>query len=145
MSELDAFQAAEARTPPYPGACCRMADRWFTICMGFSALDRYGRDFASDAEVEAWLSEPGGIAVAVNRVMRAAGTPRTPTPRLGDVRLALHAGRLCMSIFDGRRWYSRDERGMIGMPEGLAGRRGAWVSPEGASHPTAKGHTLPGR
>lgn len=93
-----------------------MADRWFTLQMGFSALGRYGRDFGTDAEVDAWLAEPGGIAVAVNRVMRAAGTPRTPTPRLGDVGLALHAERLCMSVFDGRRWYSRDDRGMISMP-----------------------------
>jgi hypothetical protein len=110
------FVRREASLPPYPGACCRMVDRWICEKTGFSALSRFGRDFRTEEDVKAWLAEPGGIAVAVNRVMRAAGIPKTKDPKPGDVGLVFHKGRLCMAVFDGAMWFSRDENGMIGVP-----------------------------
>ena len=112
------FIRREASLPPYPGACCRMIDHWFVARLGFSALVRFGRDFETDEDVKQWLAEPGGIAVAVNRVMRAAGFRKTNEPGAGDVALIIHRGRICMALNDGSRWVSRDDQGMIGVPLG---------------------------
>ncbi|BCH32644.1 hypothetical protein MesoLjLc_45740 [Mesorhizobium sp. L-8-10] len=121
---IDEFIRAEAALPGYPGACCRMADKWVTRVTGFSALARFGRDFRTDEDVRAWLAEPGGLAVAVNRVMRAGGFAKTRDPQAGDVGLIVHAGRLCMAIHAGSVWVSRDDSGMIGAPLGAGWK--AW-------------------
>ncbi len=109
---LDEFLSREARSPGYPGSCCRMADRWFAMRMGFSALTNFGRDFETDEDVAAWLKERGGIARAVIRVMRAARVSKTFAPKEGDVGLVWFRNRLAMAIFDGRLWATRDERGL---------------------------------
>lgn len=115
MTPLE-FVRLEASLPPYPGACCRMIDKWIRLTSGFSALSRFGRDFETDEDVARWLSEPGGIAVAVNRVMRSAGFQKTKEPQEGDVGLVIHDRRLCMAIKVGAQWFSRNEAGMIGVP-----------------------------
>lgn len=107
------FLRREASLPPYPGACCRMADKWVMLVKGFSPLARYGRNFVTDDDVQSWLAEPGGIAVAVNRVMRCSDFAKTKTPQSGDVGLAVHNQRLCMSVLAPQGWISRDETGMI--------------------------------
>jgi hypothetical protein len=114
---VEEFLAAEAALPAYPGACCRMVDRWFQQVKGYSALSRYGRDFLTDNDVRQWLSEPGGMAVAVNRVARAAGVPKTKTPQAGDVGLIIHDGRLCAAIHSGAMWVGRDEKGLFSAPQ----------------------------
>lgn len=113
---IEEFIAAEAALPAYPGACCRMADKWFAARTGFSALASYGRDFETEDDVQEWLAEPGSIAVAVNRVMRSSGCSKTGTPRKGDVGLVVHDSKLCMAIHAGDCWVSRDDGGLIGAP-----------------------------
>jgi len=113
---IEEFVQREASLPPYPGACCRMVDRWLVERCGFSALARFGRDFDTDDDVARWLAEPGGIAVAVNRVMRAAGFKKTKEPLAGDVGLVFRGPLLCMSIHAGKQWVSRDESGLVGLP-----------------------------
>lgn len=108
---LEDFLTAEAKVA-YPGPCCRMADRWFALRKGFSALARHGRDFASADDVAAWLAEPGGVLRGVLNVMARAGVPRTATPAYGDVGLVRLGDLAAMAIFDGRVWHSRDETGM---------------------------------
>lgn len=126
---LKEFISREASLPGYPGACCRMADKWFEERTGFSALRHFGRDFHTEEEVRAWLAEPGSIAVAVNRVMRATGYRKTKTPEAGDVGLAIDGkGRLCMSIHAGDMWLTRDESGLIGLPVGAIWK--AWHIPD---------------
>lgn len=111
------FVRLEASLPPYPGACCRMIDKWIRMNWGFSALTRFGRDFETDEDVARWLAEPGGIAVAVNRVMRVGGFAKTKEPMAGDVGLVVDEKRhLCMAIHVDTQWISRDEVGMIGTP-----------------------------
>lgn len=131
---LDEFVRREASLPPYAGACCRMIDKWIVERTGFSVLRRFGRDFESDADVKVWLAEPGGIAVAVNRVMRAAGIAKTKTPIVGDVGLVFHMSvggerRLCMGLHTGRSWMTRDETSLIGV--GLDQVWKAWRIPNG--------------
>lgn len=113
------FIGREAAFPAYAGACCRMVDKWILERCGFSALSRFGRNFASQQEVDAWLSERGGIAVAVNRVMRTSGIRKTKTPQDGDVGLVFHARhgepRLCMAILVGSIWVVRDDVGLVGV------------------------------
>ncbi len=121
---VEEFIRAEAELPPYPGACCRMVDNWIKHATGFSALSRIGRDFGTDEDVRNWLAEPGGLAVAVNRVMRAGGFDKTRIPSAGDIGLIVHGGRLCMAIHAGAAWVSRDENGMIGAPVGAVWK--AW-------------------
>lgn len=112
------FLRLEASLPAYPGSCCKMVDKWIRRHWGFSALARFGRDFETEEEVARWLAEPGSIAVAVNRVMRAGGFAKTKTPISGDVGLIVKERRLCMAIHAGCQWVSRDENGMIGAPLG---------------------------
>ena len=113
MTPLE-FIRLEASLPPYPGSCCRMIDKWIKMHWGFSALARFGRDFETDEDVERWLAEPGGLAVAVNRVLRTGGFAKTKEPILGDVGLVVKDRRLCMALHAGGQWVSRDENGMIG-------------------------------
>lgn len=90
-----------------------MVDKWIKEATGFSALARFGRDFQTDEDVERWLAEPGGIAVAVNRVMRAGGFPKTGMPIDGDVGLVFHQGVHCMAICAQGHWVGRTESGMF--------------------------------
>jgi hypothetical protein len=113
---LPEFVRREAALPPYPGACCRMVDKWIVETCGFSALARFGRDFHTDDDVMRWLAEPGGIAIAVNRVMRSAGFAKTREPVAGDVGLIVVSRRLVMAICAGGNWVGRDENGMICAP-----------------------------
>lgn len=114
--DVRAFLAAEASMPTRPGACCRIADDWVLAATGKSALATYGRDYVTDSDVEEWLAEPGGMAVAVNRVMRAAGFSKTKSPRAGDVGLVLYGGLLRLAVHSGDTWISRDENGLVGAP-----------------------------
>lgn len=118
---LDDYLRDEAALPPYPGGCSRMVDKWIRLQTGFSALANFGRDFSTQEEVDAWLSEPGGIAVAVNRVLRTGGFAKTRAPIKGDVGLVFHAPtgaapRLCMAIHAGIAWVSRDDSGIMAIP-----------------------------
>lgn len=131
---VDEFVRREASLPPYPGACCRMVDKWIFERTGFSALSKFGRDFDNDQDVKSWLAEPGGIAVAVNRVMKAAGIPKTKDPAKGDVGLVFQRQddgqpRLCMGLHTGRSWMSRDETSLIGIRLDLVWK--AWRIPNG--------------
>lgn len=111
----------------YPGQCCRMVDNWIRERAGFSALRRYGRNFRTEDEVQEWISEFGGIAVAVNRVMRACGFRRTTEPQEGDIGLVFYGGLLYMAIHAGSVWVARNESGMVGAP--LACGWKAWRIP----------------
>lgn len=115
---IEEFIAAEAAKPFAWGTsdCASTADRWVWTQTGFSPLTAYGRVHKSEFEAREWLSCPGGLAVAVNRVMRACGFEKTKAPQLGDVGLVMSAGRLCVAIHAGRFWFSRDEDGLIGAP-----------------------------
>jgi hypothetical protein len=98
--------------------CATTADRWVRSMRGFSPMARFGRQHSGPQDAAQWLSEPGSIAVAVNRVMRAGGFRKTEEPQAGDVGLVFHAGKLCMAICAGDIWFSRDENGFIGAPLG---------------------------
>lgn len=115
--QLEAFLRREAERAPYPGACCRLVDRWITARTGQSALLRFGRDFETDEDVRRWLSEPGGIAVAVNRVMRACGYPKTKEPKVGDVGLVFHGGLMAMAILTGGGWAGCGDSGLFCVPQ----------------------------
>ena len=118
IRQLRKFLASEMAKPFAWGEtdCACTTDRWVRSVAGFSPMLIAGRVHGSQQAARDWLAEPGGIAVAVNRVMRAAGLSKTSAPATGDVGLAVHAGRLCMSIFDGRLWLSRDETGFLAAP-----------------------------
>jgi hypothetical protein len=122
--EITEFIAAQAGTPPRPGACCRIVDDWIYARLGYSALARYGREYTTNDDVAKWLEEPGGLAVAVNRVMRACGIAKTREPRAGDVGLVAYAGLLRMAIHTGNAWISRDDKGFVAAP--LTARLKAW-------------------
>ncbi|MCV9965449.1 hypothetical protein OIU34_26580 [Pararhizobium sp. BT-229] len=96
--------------------CCATADRRVEEIVGFSPLQRFGRDYPDEASARAWLSEPGGIAVAVNRVMRLSGFKKVDQPHVDDIGLIIFAGRMMAAIWTGAVWFSRDEGGFIGAP-----------------------------
>lgn len=113
---VDAFLRHEMASPSCAGACCRMLDNWIVAKTGASALSRFGRDFSDHSDVDAWLSEPGGIAVAVNRVMRFCSYPKTKKPRIGDVGLVFRADRLGGAILTAHGWVGRDDAGFFNVP-----------------------------
>lgn len=107
------FLMSELSRPIEPGLCCRMIDRWIFARTGRSALAVFGRDFQTDDDVKNWLAEPGGIVVAVNRVMRAAGFRRTREPTNGDVAIVRVRGDFAPAIMVNTVWIGRAETGMF--------------------------------
>ena len=93
--------------------CCNTADRWVRLNHGFSPLERFGRPVTSTQDVEDWLAERWGIVGGVLRVMRASGLPRAEAPQAGDVGLVRVKDQICMAIFTGTFWFSRNEQGCI--------------------------------
>lgn len=123
--ELAAFIAREIEKPFEWGTtdCAATADRWATIMLGWSPLRRYGKQHIGEAEARAWLSQPGGIAVAVNRVMRSSGLAKVKEAAVGDIGLVAHGmvnglPRLCVAIKTPTVWFSRETDGLIGAPAG---------------------------
>jgi hypothetical protein len=91
--------------------CCFRANRWVQIKTGISPLNLSDRVYTNERQAIRWLINMGGMAIAVNRVMRQAGFKRTNKPQAGDVGLIkANSWRLCMAIFDGENWSSRDEK-----------------------------------
>jgi len=113
---VEEFIAAEAAKPFTWGEtdCASTASRWVEAVTGVNPVRQFRRVYTNEAEARAWLAEPGGIAVAMNRVMRAAGFAKTRTAQCGDVGLVMRDHRLCVSIFTGSLWFSRDASGLIG-------------------------------
>ncbi len=118
MLTIEEFIAAEAEKPFAWGEtdCAATADRWVQLVRGFSPMALYGRMHAGEAEAQAWLAEPGGIAIAFNRVMRESRFQRTKTPKAGDLGLVPFDGRMCIAIHAGSFWFSRHADGLIGAP-----------------------------
>lgn len=110
------FARAQIATPRRPGECVRMVDDWIAHRTGRSPLARYGRDFTTDEDVEQWLAEPGSLAVAVNRGMRALGFKRTKEPREGDVGLVVINAILYGAINIGQGWFTRGPNGFVFAP-----------------------------
>lgn len=125
-AEVSAFIASESEKPFVWGLtdCASTADRWMAGVRGASPLRIFGRVHRDEAEAREWLSQPGGIAVAVNRVMRNAGMSKTAEPVIGDIGLIIHREKLCVAINAGGFWFSRDADGLIGAP--LASVWKAW-------------------
>lgn len=113
--EVEEFVRAELAID-YPGPCCRMVARWIERRRGFAPLAVFGRDFETNADVTTWLAEPGGIIRAVGRVFAKCGIRRTRTPVPGDIGIAVDRGRPVMAIRGQAVWFSRDDRGLIGVP-----------------------------
>lgn len=123
---LDRFLLEEAAKPFRWGDtdCAATADRWVLAARGTSPLAIYGRTHRNYADADAWLAEPGGLAAAVPRVLRAAGLKRATDLRAGDVGLVRTADCLCVAIWTGAVWFSRDQTGLLGIP--AACTRQAW-------------------
>jgi len=115
--DIHEFIAAEAEKPFRWGEtdCVSTAARWVKINAG---VDLYPviSIYSTEEEAERSLSELGGLAVAVNRVMRKAGFQKTEDPQPGDVGLIIHNGKLCVAVHGGEFWFSHDENGLIGAP-----------------------------
>lgn len=123
---IEEFVRREAAMPFCYGThdCCTTADKWVRERLGFSPLQRYGRPYTSPAEAQTWLSEFGGIAVAVNRVMRASGLKKTAQPEPGDVGLVIWRETIFMAVLTKHGWFSRSPEGLIMAPPNAAWK--AW-------------------
>ena len=94
--------------------CGTTADRWFMIERGFSAFERHGRRVTNEAVGRAWIDEPGGLVRAARHVFTSAGVSLLRgKPCAGDVGLIAVDSRVCVAIFDGVTWHSRDCDGLI--------------------------------
>lgn len=116
MTSIASFISREIAKPFAWGVtdCCSTADRRVEEITGRSPLALFGRPFVDEVSARAWLSEPGGIAVAVNRVMRRAGIARCTTPDVDDVALVMFGNRIAVGLWTGSIWWSRDEDGQMG-------------------------------
>ncbi|MBA3576177.1 MAG: hypothetical protein H0W39_00975 [Sphingomonas sp.] len=115
---IDEYIAAEAEKPFAWGKtdCGITADRWMAVVLGRSPMQMFGRVHKDEAEAREVLASPGGLAIALNRVMRAGGLSKTDEPVTGDVGLIFHKQKLCVAIHAGKFWFSRDADGLIGAP-----------------------------
>src|SRR5690606_25263271 len=95
--------------------CVSTAVRWVQIHSRVDLMPAIGT-YSTAEEAERAMSHLGGLAVAVNRVMRRAGFQKTAAPQPGDVGLVVHGGKLCVAVCAGDFWFSHDEAGVIGAP-----------------------------
>ncbi len=111
------FIAAEAEKPFRWGEtdCVSTAARWVLVHAGIDLSPAIGV-YETQEEASRAMSEVGGLAVAVDRVMRKAGFQKTEQPIPGDVGLGVHNGKLCVAVHGGDIWFSHDETGCIGAP-----------------------------
>ncbi|MEQ1955322.1 hypothetical protein [Mesorhizobium sp. CN2-181] len=120
------FVRSRMGQPAQDWACAKLVGDWITHRTGRDPLAVYGRPIEDG---ERWLQERGGLAVAVNRVMRANGFPKTLTPMPGDAGLILADGnRLCAALRTDKWWISQSRTGWIAQP--IAWK--AWHIPGGA-------------
>src|SRR5690606_29484057 len=82
MMDISEFIAAEAEKPFRWGEsdCVSTAARWVLLHAGVDLTPAVGVYGTAD-EAERAMSEVGGLAVAVNRVMRKAGFQKTEDPK----------------------------------------------------------------
>ncbi len=116
---VDDFIREEAAQPFVWGRtdCASTADRWVRLATGRSPMAVYGRKHGNEEEARSWLLQPGGIAVAMNRVMRSAGFRRTVEPVPGDVGLVLlDPQTIAVAIRGGAMWFAHSEAGAHGLP-----------------------------
>ena len=113
--QIGDFIKSEIRRPYQDGKtdCTNTADRWIQHARGFSPLARYGRPIRTREDVESWLSERFGLIGGILKVMRQSGFARTEKPKPGDVGLIEIPGFLCVGIFTGQHWFSRNVNGII--------------------------------
>lgn len=112
------FIAAEALKPFRWGDtdCISTANRWVLHVTGLSPLGWVGHDYSTEFEAMQILEGRGGLALLVNRSMRAVGIHKTNEPQSGDVGLIMHHRKLCMAIHAGEFWFSHNQNGLIGAP-----------------------------
>lgn len=112
------FISAEVQKPFRWGEtdCVSTANRWVENTTGLSPLDWVGRHYLNEFEAMQILQAHGGLALLVNRSMRAVGIVKTNDPHVGDVGLIIHLGKLCMAVHAGGFWFSHDQNGLIGAP-----------------------------
>ncbi len=116
---VDEFIRAEVSRPFAWGEtdCASTADRWVRLIAGFSPMAAYGRKHGGEDDARAWLQEPGGIAVAMNRVMRKAGFVKTKDPQPGDIGLLLlDRQTMAVAILGSRMWFAPAENGTHSRP-----------------------------
>lgn len=99
-------------------SCAAMADRRVQEVIGRSPLAEFGRGYNSVDLAEQWMAQPGGLIRAVKEVMRSCGFKRTSEPEENDVGLIYTHGKVCVAVFDGLQWFSRDADGFIGADVG---------------------------
>ena len=111
-----AFLESEALRPFEWGVtdCATTADRWFASVHGFSPMGRFGRRIIDEETGHAWLGQPGGLLRGVCTVMRRSGI-KTCNARVvaGDIGVITVDNRVCIGIYDGALWRSRDVDGLI--------------------------------
>lgn len=115
MTDIQEFIELEMAKPfKWADTCCCMtADRWIKARSGLSPIQNYGRKYDCESDAKRWMSERGGLLYAILTVMRSSGLSSTESPLEGDVGIIELKDKLCMAIFTGERWFSRDESGFI--------------------------------
>lgn len=126
---LDDFVRREMEKPFSYGAtdCCKMFDSWLTQCLGYSPLERAGRNYANEQERQDVLNKHGNMLFAMLYVAEVNDAIETDAPEIGDVAAIYHGGRVWAAILTSDGWFSRDKDGAIVAPIG-ARRIKAWKS-----------------
>lgn len=112
---IDQYIAQEMLKPFEPGQtdCANTADRWFAIRRGFSAMARFGRHVRNADDMTGWLSEPRGLLRGIKDVMAANNVAETRDPQPGDVGIVVVGIRVCIALYNGETWWSRDHDGFV--------------------------------
>lgn len=112
---LDEFIKKEIAKPFVWGEtdCCTTADRWVKTKTGISPLANYGRLVIDEEHAKSWL-DAESIFSAIKSVMRETPFLMTKSPDKGDIGVIMLTDRIgAMAIHTGKRWFTRNESGLI--------------------------------
>lgn len=109
--------------------CCSTADRWIFLNSGISPMYEAGFIFSTETEADAILNEYGNIFFASIHGMSIFKMTKKPIE--GDVGLVkIFKGEACLAIKMENGWFSRNEEGIMIIPENAVFMKAWKICPE---------------
>lgn len=127
----ESFLLALAAHPYRQGEndCARACAAWIKERTGVDVFAAYGRSYNA-ADAAKWLAEPGGLPIAMRKVLRTCGFAQTKKPRIGDIGVLANEAMAFAAIRGGTSWLWLSPSGGLGSVDaGLVTPRFAWRLP----------------
>jgi len=106
--------------------CTRACATWIKERTGVDVFAAYGRDY-TPAEAAKWLAEPGGLPIAMRKVMRSCGFAQTRKPQTGDIGSLSSPHHHVAAIRGRHEWLWLSPGGIVAINASLVRPRFAWI------------------